>query len=223
MRLETSQDGKISLELSSADLAAKYFSIKELVVSKGYLDEIEWQSSLCFNDLDESSFLEELSWVILSSGMKESVIRKLFDNISRCFFYWSSSNIIIKNKEKCFNNAICYFNNKSKISSIIFAANILNELNFNDFKASILDDPISVLQQFPYIGPITVYHLAKNIGIHVAKPDRHLVRMAKAAGYSDVQLFCRTISKLSGDSIPVVDIVLWRFATIEKDYSIFQY
>ena len=63
--------------------------------------------------------------------------------------------------------------------------------------------------------------MAKNIGIQVAKPDRHLVRMAKAAGYSDVQLFCRTISQLSGDSIPVVDIVLWRFATIEKDYLIF--
>jgi hypothetical protein len=221
MRLATSQNGRRSLEPSSDDLASKYFFIKDSVIREGYLDEIIWQSSLCFNDLNESCFLKELSWVILSSGMRERVIRKLFSSISKCFFDWKSSKLIIEHKEECFNRAIQNFNNKSKISAIIFAADFLNELDFSDFKISILKDPISVLQQFPYIGPTTVYHLAKNIGIQVAKPDRHLVRMAKAAGYSDVQLFCRIISQLSGDSIPVVDIVLWRYATIEKDYMIF--
>ena len=52
----------------------------------------------------------------------------------------------------------------------------------------------------------------------VAKPDRHLTRIANRAGYTEVQKFCIEISRLSGDSIPVVDIVLWRFATIESDY-----
>ncbi len=164
MRLATSQGGRRSLAPNSDSLASKYSFIKESVIGKGYLDEIAWQSSLCFNDLDESCFLEELSWVILSSGMRESVIRRLFDNISKCFLYWTSSKIIIENREECFNKAINYFNNKSKISAIIFAANILSELDFCEFKISILEDPILVLQQFPYIGPTTVYHLAKNIG-----------------------------------------------------------
>ncbi|MCX6673894.1 MAG: hypothetical protein NTY37_08970 [Methanothrix sp.] len=218
MRLEICQDGKRSLAPRSDDLASKYFFIKDVVIREGYLDEISWQSSLCFDDLNESSFLEELSWVVLCSGMKESIIRKIFGNISKCFFYWASSKVIIENKEECYGNAIKYFNNKSKISAIIFAAEMISELDFNDFKINIIKEPISVLQQFPYIGPTTAYHLAKNIGIQVAKPDRHLVRIANAVGYSDVQLFCRYVSQLSGDSIPVVDIVLWRFATIEKDY-----
>jgi hypothetical protein len=218
MRLETSQDGRTFLEPRFDDLISRYLFIKSSVINRGYLGEIEWQSALCFDDLNESDFLGEISWVILSSGMKESIIRKLFSDISKCFFDWSSSRIIIENKEECFNKAINYFNNKSKISAIIFAANILTKLDFEEFKIQILKDPISVLRQFPYIGPTTVYHLAKNIGIPVAKPDRHLLRIANSAGYSDVQLFCKEISQLSGDSIPVVDIVLWRFATIERNY-----
>jgi hypothetical protein len=212
------QDGKRSLEPRLDDLAQKYSFIKEVVIREGYLNEISWQSSLRFDDLTESQFLKELSWVVLSSGMKEAIIRKIFIDISRCFFYWTSPRMIFDNKEECFNRAITYFNNKSKISAIIFAAGILKDSDFKKLKIKIYKDPISVLQQFPYVGPRTSYHLAKNIGIQVAKPDRHLERIANAAGYSDVQLFCKYISKLSGDAVPVVDIILWRFATIDKDY-----
>jgi thermostable 8-oxoguanine DNA glycosylase len=66
---------------------------------------------------------------------------------------------------------------------------------------------------------VTVYHLAKNIGLQFAKPDRHLVSISNKAGYQDVQAFCRDISNQVGDSITVVDLVLWRFATLEKNYE----
>ena len=75
-----------------------------------------------------------------------------------------------------------------------------------------------MLKSLPYIGPVTCYHLAKNIGLQVAKPDRHLTRLANHTGYNDVQLFCEDISRQTGDSIPAVDIVLWRFASITEGY-----
>ncbi len=215
---EMYRDGNKYSTSDKTGLASKYFLAKEAVISHGYESEILWQSSLCFDDLDESAFLRELSWVILSSGMRERVIRNIFGSISKCFFDWVSSKKIIENKEDCLNDAMSYFNNKSKMSAIIFAAEYLVESDFRDFKIRIFEDPISVLQRFPYIGPITVYHLAKNIGLPFAKPDRHLLRMANYSGYSDVQLFCKEISELSGDSIPVVDVVLWRFATFETNY-----
>lgn len=80
------------------------------------------------------------------------------------------------------------------------------------------DKPLEALQSLPFIGPVTRYHLAKNIGLPFAKPDRHLVRLANSAGYTDVQRFCRDISVYANDSIPVVDIVLWRFAAITNSY-----
>ena len=202
----------------SSEFFSKYKFAKTIVIDEGYADEIFWQSNLEFDDLNESNFLREIAWVVLSSGMKERVIRNLFGKISDSFFNWESAEIIVENEAKCFNKSIKYFNNESKISAILDSAHKINTLGFSQLKKMIKKNPIDTLLQFYYIGPITVYHLAKNIGLPLAKPDRHLKRIANMEGYSDVQTFCYEISKVSGDSIPVVDIVLWRFATIEPDY-----
>ena len=201
-------------------LAKRYLMAKGIIIEHGFQNELLWQSSLSINDLNEPVFLRELAWVILSSGMREKVIRKLFPGISNCFFNWSSARMIADNSDVCFDKAIRQFNHKPKITAIIYAAQKLRDGNFEDFKNEIKENPMEVLQQFPYIGSTTVFHLAKNIGLPVAKPDRHLLRIAYQEGFHDVQDFCRQVSQLSGDSIPVVDIVLWRFATIEKDYLI---
>ena len=202
----------------SSEFFSKYKFAKTIVIDEGYADEIFWQSNLDFDNINESTFLREIAWVVLSSGMKERVIRNLFGKISDCFLNWESAEIIINNKDRCFTEAIKYFNNEPKISAIIDSAHKTKTLGFSQLKKMIEKNPIDTLMQFYYIGPITVYHLAKNIGMPLAKPDRHLKRIAKMEGYSDVQMFCYEISKVSGDSIPVVDIVLWRFATIEPDY-----
>jgi len=81
---------------------------------------------------------------------------------------------------------------------------------------AILEDPVLALRCLPYIGEITSYHLAKNLGADVAKPDRHLVRFAASQGFSDVHTLCSAISQVSGDPLRVVDVVLWRFL-VEKD------
>jgi hypothetical protein len=85
-------------------------------------------------------------------------------------------------------------------------------------REEILKDPLGCLIAFPFIGPTTVFHLAKNIGVRVAKPDRHLMRLASASGFDDVQTFCGCISDFLGEDIRKIDSVLWRFATIHSDY-----
>lgn len=201
-----------------SSLMLKYAFAKTIVQDEGFQDEILWQSNLCFDNLDESSFLREIAWVILTCGMKEAIIRHRFEAISNCFYDWKSAQKIISNREKCQLSALKIFNNKQKVSAILSAADQIDKIGFEKLKQKIKCDPINTLQIFDYIGPVTVYHLAKNIGLPVAKPDRHLVRIAQMENYKDVQTFCGDISKLSGDSIPVVDIVFWRFATIDTDY-----
>ncbi|OPX61892.1 hypothetical protein [Methanoregula sp. PtaB.Bin085] len=199
-------------------LMLKYAFAKTIVQDEGFQDEISWQSTLCFNDLNETTFLREIAWVILTCGMKESIIRNRFEDISRCFFQWSSAQKILSNREKCQRSALKIFNNEQKIAAILYAADQINNIGFKTIKRKIQSNPITFLQTFDYIGPVTVYHLAKNIGLPVAKPDRHLVRIATQENYPDVQSFCGDISRMSGDPIPVVDIVFWRFATIDHDY-----
>lgn len=200
------------------ELLQRYKFAKMIVLDYGFHQEINWQAKVAFEDLDEKTFLREFSWVVLSSGMKNTIIEKKFGPISDCFYQWKSAVLITKNCTRCFEAAIQIFNNKAKMNAIIDAANKITKQGFTKIKELIARNPIEFLQEFKFIGPTTVYHLAKNIGLDFAKPDRHLKRIAAMHGYSNVQRFCSDIAKNIGDSVPVVDIVFWRFATIEPDY-----
>ena len=215
-----------NLVISTQDSANKkmhnimtaYQTAKETVIRAGFMDEISWQESVNFYDVTESYFLREHAWVTLSAGMREKVIRHLFQAISSSFYDFESAEIIVENKSHCRYIALKHFNNPRKVDAMILMAHKISSEGFNHFKESLYLNPLEILQSLPYIGPITCYHLAKNIGLQVAKPDRHLTRLANHAGYGDVQTFCKDISLHSGDSIPVVDIVLWRFAYITESY-----
>lgn len=200
------------------DLATAYFFIKDAVLKAGFGEEISWQASVKFENITESDFLSEYAWVALSAGMKERVIRKRFQYVSYAFFHWESAKIIATNEDSCRRLALRYFNNRRKIEAIISTARDIASLGFSCFKEAIYSNPLEVLQALPFIGPVTRYHLAKNIGLPFAKPDRHLVRLATYAGYGDVQEFCGDICMYTGDSIPVVDLVLWRFAVTTESY-----
>ena len=78
---------------------------------------------------------------------------------------------------------------------------------------------VEFIQTLPFMGPATSYHLAKNIGLDVVKPDRHLLRMAAAVGYDSPSLLCEDIAASVGDRVSVVDVVLWRFATLNSNYT----
>ena len=87
------------------------------------------------------------------------------------------------------------------------------------------NDKIEYLDSLPMIGPITKYHLARNLGIDCAKPDRHLVKLAKYFGYPSVQQMCEDISKESGYRIGTVDVILWRYCNMHHPIvnSLFQH
>jgi hypothetical protein len=200
------------------DIITAYRKAKEIVLRAGFREEILWQASVNFDDVTESCFLREHAWVTLSAGMRERVIRNLFQAISSSFYGFESAKIIVENESRCRCLALRYFNNIRKVDAIILTAHGISSKGFSTFKEALYSNPLELLQSLPYIGPVTCYHLAKNIGLQVAKPDRHLTRLANYAGYDDVQLFCKDISLQTGDSVPVVDIVLWRFASITEDY-----
>lgn len=212
----------IEIGHNKPDIASAYNSAKGIVLNAGYKTEIEWQASLDFDLITEADFLREHAWVALSAGMHESVIRRCFGRVSLCFYDWRSAQNIVEQENKCRRLALRYFNNHRKIDGIIQTAHIIASYGFASYKEDLRRNPLHVLQSLPFVGPVTRYHLAKNIGLPFAKPDRHLVRLATSVGYSDVQQFCKDISEQVGDSIPVVDIVLWRFANITVSYlSIF--
>ena len=114
--------------------------------------------------------------------------------------------------------ALMVFRHEQKINAIINIANKISKNGFDSLKICIQNEGIRYIQTMPYMGPATSYHLAKNIGFDVAKPDRHLLRIATITGYNNPQNLCKDISTSVGDRISVVDLVMWRFATLNPNY-----
>lgn len=59
-------------------LAIAYLTAKERIIEAGYAHEIDWQDNRSFKQINESEFLREAAWVVLSSGFRESIVRRVF-------------------------------------------------------------------------------------------------------------------------------------------------
>ncbi len=69
---------------TEAALAQAYLYAKKTVLNSPYGIEVldRWREP---TQISESEFLQELAWVILSAGMAETIVRRKFPEISKCF------------------------------------------------------------------------------------------------------------------------------------------
>ena len=208
-----------SATIDSGNLASVYLDLKEIIIPAGYDHEVDWQSDLNFECTTETDFLREAAWVVLSSGFRESVVRQCFQRVSEAFLGWCSAEEINERREICQNRAISVFGNRRKIKAITEIVERVANDGIDCVKMRIRSHGIRYLQELPYIGPVTSYHLAKNLGLQVVKPDRHLVRIAHITGHDSPLEMCSKIAETVGDSLAVVDLVLWRYATLDKNYE----
>ncbi len=204
-------------ERRAAALSRAYLAAKSVVLESKYASEVI-ATNPPLQMLSESEFLRELAWVVLSAGMAERVVRLKFAAVSEAFMFWSSAREISAREEICVTAALQHFAHAGKIGAIAAAARVVAEAPFHTLREKIFTNPVVELQRFSHIGPITAFHLAKNIGVRVAKPDRHLTRLSQAAGFSQVAELCACIGSFVGDDVSKVDTVLWRFATLDRNY-----
>lgn len=201
-----------------SQLALSYLDAKAFVISAGFLTEIEWQSSLSVDQVTESGFLREAAWVVLSAGFRESVLRKRFQCFSSAFLYWSSAKSIMAQESTCRREALRVFNHQRKIEAVLTICDRVAREGFDQILRQLRQNGLEFISDLPFMGPITSLHLAKNLGLPVVKPDRHLTRIAERAGCKSVQELCESIANTVGDALPVIDLVIWRYATLTSDY-----
>lgn len=188
-----------------------YQAARTWVEQSTYLSEVNWLKGTSGSKLTESNFLREYAWVVLNSGFREAIVRKHFAYISLAFCDWSSAREISKNADGCIAAARAVFSHRLKLSAIVQTAMLLDDWSFERFAVQLRIEGVVFLERLPFIGSITSWHLAKNIGLNVAKPDRHMIRLASKFGYSDVQIMCTDIANVTGDEMSVADLILWRF------------
>lgn len=195
-------------------LAHSYLDAKQLVISAGYANEIDWQEGVRFDDLTEAKFLREYCWVVFSSGFRESVLRKKFADLTKSFSSLTSASEITANRASCRRAALKVFGHQGKVHAVLDTCKQIHLDGFDSIRDQLRVGGVEFIDRLPFMGPATSYHFAKNIGLNVVKPDRHLVRIANAAGFASPHDFCESINAVVGDPISVVDIVVWRFATL---------
>jgi hypothetical protein len=206
--------------LTDQALRSFYQTAKQTVSAAGFGFEGGWQKTVIGQEFLERDLLREAAWVILCSGFSERVVRRHFDAISLCFCDWSSAEYIVSRGDRCWSTAMAVFGSARKITAILQACSYVHEQGFCSLSSRILADPIQELSKLPFIGPVTSYHLAKNLGIDVVKRDRHLVRLASCLGFDSAEAMCGAFGHHVGEPVSVVDIVLWRYCTLSDFASL---
>ncbi len=174
---------------------ATYKSIKQRVIAAGYAKEIAWAENVK-PVRKRSVFLCEYIWVVINSGMKNQVAAKIYPRVLAAVQAGQPVKTV--------------YRHPGKAAAITYMCACISR-RFREYQQAA--DKLAYLETLPWIGRITKYHLARNLGLDVCKPDRHLVRIAKHYGTTSQDL-CARLSRLSGDRIGVVDVVLWRAANL---------
>lgn len=147
--------------------------------------------------MEATDFALRVSYVILSSGMKWNIITDIWRRLRPALIETGHVGGTFGHPGK-----------KKSIEKVMAE----REVYFTAFKAAWRagpDEVIAFCETLPHIGKTTKFHLAKNLGIDVAKPDVWLVRVARSSGEGPQDL-CQRLSRESGDRVATVDYVIWR-------------
>lgn len=173
----------ISLEL--------FRCIDRAVREAGYSDAIDWSENTK-PPATAAQLASEAIYVIANSGMSNRAAVHIFERCMRALKQGQSAATVFGHEHKAaaiddiWRRRVSLFRKLKKTEDLI------------EFSGSL-----------PWLGPITKYHLAKNLGADVAKPDVHLNRLAEREGVSAQEL-CERLAKESGYRAATVDMILWR-------------
>lgn len=155
----------------------------------GYKHEAEWAENVKPVS-DINTFFCEYMWVVINSGMKNQIAKKIYDKMMKEGFDVFKHEGKVKAIKDVYQNADKYFREYLEAK-----------------------DKLAYLETMPFIGKITKYHLAKNYGLDFCKPDRHLERIAKQYNTTPEKL-CGKLAKETNLRIGTVDLIIWRSANL---------
>ncbi|WP_396334073.1 hypothetical protein [Burkholderia anthina] len=169
----------------------EYHRLRAAVCESGYAGDIEWSEAVG-KPKDADVFVREYIFVVCNSGMKAQIARGIYMKVMGALDAGRHPDTVFGHTGK---------------AAAIWEVWTARDAWYERFVKS--EDPITFLETMPWIGSITKWHLAKNYGVDVAKPDRHLVRVADRYGTTPQDL-CERLARESGDRIGTVDTVIWR-------------
>lgn len=178
-----------------------YRLLKTLITAAGFGDDITWAENI---EPCESAdlFQREHSFVVCNSGMRAKTACQIFRKVQQALEAGRPLGEVFKHESKCRSIQHVYDRREE-----LFA-------RFKEVEGEGDDAILAYLVTLPHIGDTVKYHLAKNLGIPVSKPDRHLVKISAHFG-TDTKGLCSALAEESGDKVTTVDTVIWRAASFD--------
>lgn len=189
-----------------------------LDADKRSFDEIRYilNNNILFTADD---FAYECFYVVCVAGFKQDYAKAMCDKIIK--LTKENKNFTIEDLSKIYGNKL-----KVKAIKNIWDNRETYKNKFYELKN--IEDKVEFLGSLPYIGNITKYHLARNLGLNFVKYDIWIQRLGVALyGTEDfvnkvnntklipeIKYFCdimfKKLEEEIGEKVGFIDVVLWR-------------
>lgn len=162
-------------------------------------------------------FLAEYTFIVSAAGFRESTVQKRFDGLRTALGGFDLARLKEMSSD-AIEAAYMAYMLRNRVKARAVAATLrrftARTWEFDDLMRRLEETrDVDVLKQLPYIGDALKYHLARNLGLDVAKPDVHMVRIAPRFGYppdaAGVQAMCEYVAAARPDRVGTIDYVLW--------------
>jgi 3-methyladenine DNA glycosylase Tag len=196
--------------------------------------------------ITDKFLLEELSWITYAGGFRYDVIRKYWPKITEAFFDFDVSRVALLYEDlDAQAKVICEksgFRNIAKAKWCIFNAQRIIQLDYElseigglkgyflqiagmDIRQIVENKPIFLNDlKFKGIGKTTIFHLLKNMGIDIFKPDIHVCRMLQKLGLisktSSILDICEAMHSLASSydiKVSELDTLLFVYGKTTSD------
>ena len=204
-------------------------------------DLLKWAQKIgpkTFRYLNMRRFLSAYCWVVYCAGFKFDIVEEKFPSLQKAFKNFDPEKL---SRMRSIKPALKVIGNKNKASGFLNGAKdtirggivplkkslrqdksdtlkILNSLNTLNKMIGLdkLDGILTTLDDLGGIGPITKFHLAKNIGlIDVPKPDIWLCRAAVLCGgsvdYTTVSRLVGLVARRLRETKCTIDAAIWLY------------
>ena len=221
------------IEAPSLESPQAYFDAALKFVQTYYPEQLKAFSSVKSDEVDSDFFFREYVWVVHATGFSAKAVGKFMPDLLSAYGWWNA--LAHKEFGDVMQRVAPVCNNPQKAKAVHATAKLMWDgvsgsggIGWDKWKQDHLSSP-DLLVKLPYVGKVTCFHLARNIGLlEFVKPDLHLVRMAKHWGFEDCVKMCEALQKHhaddSGEKFPlgIIDLVLWYSASHFSTLSIRQ-
>jgi hypothetical protein len=193
--------------------ALEFYDQAALDLSPAMVKQVDYYRRITSADVDPVRFWYEYIWCVYAGGFSARVLAMKWPELSDAYGDWGGLTSAQRERVLAIIRRPDKFEACLKVAQMMQGGQRLHpESWWGGFKAVYLSTP-KRMQGLPFIGPVTSYHLARNLGHEAVKPDLHLVRLAAHYGFHTPLDLCTFLAEQRGERVGVIDLVLFHAAS----------